>query len=84
MSLTPGNVSMLLALLSSVAPGTLAVVAGILGALVGYFGKRYLKQNDCATCSRNSKLASKVSGRDAAGRFANSSRTKKSASTRSN
>lgn len=84
MTLTPGNVSMLLALLSSIAPGTLAIVAGILGALVGYFGKRYFKQNDCPTCSCNSKPSSKVSGRDAAGRFANSGRAKKSASTRSN
>lgn len=81
MTLTPGNVSMLLALLSSVAPGTLAIVAGILGALVGYFGKRYLKQNDCPTCANNSKPSSKVPGRDASGRFANSGRRKKDAPT---
>lgn len=43
MTITPGNLSMLLALLSSIAPGTWAILAGILGALVGYFGKNVVK-----------------------------------------
>jgi hypothetical protein len=46
MTITPGNLSMLLAIASSVAPGTWAIVAGILGAFVGYFGKQILKKYD--------------------------------------
>jgi hypothetical protein len=51
MTITPGNLSMLLAIASSVAPGTWAIVAGILGAFVGYFGKQILKKYDRPTDS---------------------------------
>ena len=40
MTITPGNLSMLLAIASSVAPGTWALVAGIAGAAVGFFGQQ--------------------------------------------
>lgn len=40
MTITPGNLSMLLAIASSIAPGTWALVAGIAGAAVGFFGKQ--------------------------------------------
>lgn len=81
MSLTPANVSMLLALLSSIAPGTLAVVAGILGAAIGYFGKRYLKQNDCPTCSRNSQPSAEIPRSDSTRRAASPRTRKKGAAT---
>lgn len=41
MTITPGNLSMLLAIASSIAPGTWALVAGIAGAAVGFFGKQF-------------------------------------------
>lgn len=82
MSITPANVSMLLALLSSIAPGTLAVVAGILGAAIGFFGKKYLKQNDCPTCSNDSSPSGKVSRRNSSSRTSNSGSGKASSSTR--
>lgn len=84
MTLTPGNLSMLLALLSSIAPGTLAVVAGILGALVGYFGKRFLKQNECLTCSNNSKPPSPLPRRDPTRRLTSPRRRKENPSSRGN
>lgn len=80
MTLTPGNVSMLLALLSSIAPGTLAIVAGILGALVGYFGKRFLKQNECRTCKSN--LPNPLPRRDPTSRITSPGRRKKSPAAR--
>jgi hypothetical protein len=40
MTITPGNLSMLLAIASSVAPGTWALVAGVAGLAVGFFGKQ--------------------------------------------
>lgn len=40
MTITSGNLSMLLAIASSIAPGTWALVAGIAGAAVGFFGKQ--------------------------------------------
>jgi hypothetical protein len=40
MTITPGNLSMLLAIASSIAPGTWALVAGIAGVAVGFFGKQ--------------------------------------------
>lgn len=57
MTITPGNLSMLLAIASSVAPGTWAIVAGILGAFVGYFGKQILKKYDRSSSSDDSRDA---------------------------
>lgn len=41
MSITPGNLSMLLAIASSIAPSTWALVAGVTGVAVGFFGKQF-------------------------------------------
>jgi len=41
MTLTPGNLSMLLAIASSIAPGAWALVAGVAGVAVGFFGKQF-------------------------------------------
>ena len=68
MSITPGNLSMLLAIASSVAPGVWAIVAGILGAFVGYFGKQLLKRYDSLTGPRNSRDASALPRRNTARR----------------
>jgi hypothetical protein len=46
MTITPGNLSMLLAIASSIAPGTWALVAGVAGLAVGFFGKQILKKYD--------------------------------------
>jgi hypothetical protein len=40
MTITPGNLSMILAIASSIAPGTWALVAGVAGLAVGFFGKQ--------------------------------------------
>ena len=84
MSLTPGNVSLLLSLLSTVAPGTWAIAAGILGAALGFFGKRLLKKNDCPTCSANTKPPSEIPRRDTTRRIGNPKRTKASSAARGN
>jgi len=68
MTITPGNISMLLAIASSVAPGVWAIVAGILGACVGYFGKQLLKRYDSFTGPRNSRDASALPRRNPARR----------------
>ena len=68
MSITPGNLSMLLAIASSVAPGVWAIVAGILGAFVGYFGKQLLKRYDNFAGPRNSRDASALPRRNPARR----------------
>jgi hypothetical protein len=77
MTLNAGNVSLLLSLLSTVAPGTWAIVAGVGGIAIGFFGKRLLKKNDCPTCSNNSKTASTLPRRDSASRIASPRRRKK-------
>lgn len=82
MSITPGNLSMLLALASSVAPGTWAILAGVLGAFVGYFGKAILKKYDRTTRSKHSRSPRKVSGIDPSSGTSNSRKSKTSASTR--
>jgi hypothetical protein len=79
MTLTAGNVSLMLSLLSTVAPGTWAIVAGVGGIAIGFFGKRLLKKNDCPTCSSNSKPSSPLPRRDPASRITSPSRRKKSA-----
>lgn len=53
MSITPGNLSMLLAIASSVAPGVWAIVAGILGAAVGFFGKQIYDRTSSPNDSRD-------------------------------
>lgn len=79
MTLTAGNVSLVLSLLSTVAPGTWAVVAGVGGLAVGFFGKQLLKKHDCPSCSSNSKPASEIPRRDTVRRLASPRRRKKSA-----
>lgn len=79
MSITPGNLSMLLALASSVAPGTWAILAGVLGAFVGYFGKAILKKYDRTTRSKHSRSPRKISGVDSSSGTSNSRSRKKSA-----
>jgi hypothetical protein len=68
MTITPGNLSMLLAIASSVAPGVWAIVAGILGAFVGYFGKQILKKYDRTSSSNDSRDAGTLSRRNPARR----------------
>lgn len=82
MTITPGNLSMLLALASSIAPGTWAVVAGVAGVAVGYFGKNIFKKYDSSSSSGDSDNAGKVPRRDTARRTANSGKRKKSTSSR--
>lgn len=68
MTITPGNLSMLLAIASSVAPGVWAIVAGILGAFVGYFGKQLLKKYDRSSSPNDSRDASPLPRRNPARR----------------
>jgi hypothetical protein len=79
MTITPGNLSMLLAIASSIAPGTWALVAGVAGAAVGFFGKQFY---DRTTRSSNPADASPLPRRNASRRPANSRvrKTKPSAS----
>ena len=65
MSITPGNLSMLLAIASSVAPGTWALVAGIAGAAVGFFGKQIYER---ASRTNNSSDAGPLPRRNPARR----------------
>jgi len=81
MTLTAGNVSLLLTLLSTVAPGTWALVAGIGGIAIGFFGKQFLKKHDCPSCSGDSKPASPVSRRDSSSRAPNPRKRKKNPAT---
>lgn len=53
MTITPGNLSMLLAIASSIAPGTWALVAGIAGAAVGFFGKQIYDRTSRADNTSN-------------------------------
>jgi hypothetical protein len=53
MTITPGNLSMLLAIASSVAPGTWALVAAIAGAAVGFFGKQIYDRSSRPDNSRD-------------------------------
>ncbi len=78
MTITPGNLSMLLALASSIAPGTWAVVAGVSGVLVGYFGKQILKKYDSTTSPSNPGPARKVPRSNSSSGASNSRKRKKS------
>ena len=53
MTITPGNLSMLLAIASSIAPGTWALVAGIAGAAVGFFGKQIYDRSSSTNDTSN-------------------------------
>lgn len=81
MSITPGNLSLVLSVLSSVAPGTWALLAGILGLLFGFFGKHILKHYDSLTSTRNSKPPATLPRRSSTSRAANPRRSKKSTSS---
>lgn len=62
MTITPGNLSMLLAIASSIAPGTWALVAGIAGAAIGFFGKQIYER---ASRTDNSRDAGPIPRRNA-------------------
>lgn len=78
MTLTAGNVSLLLSLLSTVAPGTWAIAAGVGGIAIGFFGKQLLKKHDCSTCSTNPKPPATLPRRNSTGRATNPRKSKKS------
>jgi hypothetical protein len=77
MTLNAGNVSLLLTLLSTVAPGTWAIVAGVGGIAVGFFGKKLLKKNDCPSYSGNTKPSNALLRRDPTSRLTSPKRRKK-------
>ena len=77
MSITPGNLSLILSILSSVAPGTWALAAGILGLAFGFFGKQLIKHYDSLTSTRNSKPSATLPRRSSTGRAASPRKSKK-------
>ena len=79
MTVTPGNLSLVLSVLSSVAPGTWALVAGIVGLLCGFFGKQIIKRYDSFTRTRNSRPPATLPRRNAASRTPSAGKRKKSA-----
>ena len=79
MTITPGNLSMLLAIASSIAPGTWALVAAIAGAAVGFFGKQIY---DRTSRSHNSSDAGTLPRRNSARRAANTGKRKADAPSR--
>jgi hypothetical protein len=81
MTITPGNLSMLLALASSIAPGTWAVVAGVSGVLVGFFGKQLFKKYDSSTSPSDSGVPRKVPRSSASSGTSNPRKRKKSTSS---
>jgi hypothetical protein len=78
MTITPGNLSLILSIVSSIAPGTWALVAGIIGLLCGFFGKQILKRYDSATRTNHPKPASALPRRNAASRTPSAGKRKKS------
>ena len=68
MTITPGNLSMLLAIASSIAPGTWALVAGVAGVAVGFFGKQILKKYDRTSSPDDTSNAGALPRRNAARR----------------
>jgi hypothetical protein len=81
MTITPGNLSMLLALASSIAPGTWAIVAGVSGVFVGFFGKQLFKKYDNSTNPSDSGVSRKVPRSSASGGTPNPRKRKKSTSS---
>ena len=79
MTITPGNLSMLLAIASSIAPGTWALVAGIAGAAVGFFGKQIYER---ASRTDNSRDAGPIPRRNAARRATGAGKRKADAPPR--
>ena len=79
MSITPGNLSMLLAIASSIAPGTWALVAGIAGAAVGFFGKQIYER---ASRTNDTSNAGPLPRRNAARRAPSASKRKADAPSR--
>jgi hypothetical protein len=79
MTITPGNLSMLLAIASSIAPGTWALVAGVAGLAVGFFGKQIY---DRAPRTNNSSNAGPLPRRNAARRAPSASKRKADAPPR--
>jgi hypothetical protein len=65
MTISPSNLSLILALASSIAPGTWALVAGVAGAAVGFLGKQIY---DRSSSAGNSRVSNKVPRRNAASR----------------
>jgi hypothetical protein len=78
MTITPGNLSMLLAIASSIAPGTWAVVAGVSGILVGFLGKQLFNKYDNSTNPSDSSVPRKVSRGSASSGTPNPRKRKKS------
>ncbi len=79
MTITPGNLSMLLAIASSVAPGTWALVAGVAGLAVGFFGKQIYDRTPRAD---NSSNAGPIPRRNAARRATGAGKRKADPSPR--
>jgi hypothetical protein len=83
MAITAGNLSLVLSVLSSIAPGTWALFAGVLGLAFGFFGKQILKRYDSATRTHHPKPASPLSRRNAASRTPGAGKRKKNSPTSS-
>ena len=79
MSITPGNLSMLLAIASSIAPGTWALVAGVAGVAVGFFGKQFYDRSSRAD---NTSNAGPLLRRNTARRAPGAGKRKADAATR--
>jgi hypothetical protein len=79
MTITPGNLSMILAIASSIAPGTWALVAGVAGLAVGFFGKQIYDRTPSADNPAN---ASTLPRRNAARRATGAGKRKADASSR--
>jgi hypothetical protein len=79
MTITPGNLSMLLAIASSIAPGTWALVAGVAGLAVGFFGKQFYDRTPRANDTSN---AGPLPRRNAARRAPSAGKRKTNPATR--
>jgi hypothetical protein len=82
MTITPGNLSMLLAIASSIAPGTWALVAGVAGLAVGFFGKQILKKYDRTSSPDDTSNAGPLPRRNAARRAPSAGKRKADAPPR--
>jgi len=79
MTITPGNLSMLLAIASSIAPGAWALVAGVAGVAVGFFGKQFY---DRSSRPDNTSNAGPLPRRNAARRAPGAGKRKADAAPR--